>query len=108
MNNKLLEDARAAGFFIDAEGKIYSSSTLNYVNTELAKFAELQQQKWQPIETAPKDGKRFLAATTIPNHRQVIAIKSSQGIILDENLQPLYWPITHWMPLPSPPTDKDI
>ena len=44
--NKLLEDAKAAGFYIDAEGKIFSASTLNYVNEELAKFAELQQPQW--------------------------------------------------------------
>ena len=60
---------------------------------------------WNPIETAPNNGKRFLAGTIIKNHRLVIAIKNAHGIILDENLQPVYWPMTHWQPLPEPPKE---
>ena len=108
MSKKLLDDARVSGFCVVAE-VIYADEWNGIVldKNKLAKFAELQQPQWRPIETAPKDGKRFLAATTIPNHRQVIAMKSAQGIILDENLQPLYWPMTHWMPLPSPPINAE-
>ena len=93
--NKLLDDAQAAGFDVsDEQISVHGNSNDLILNDMMAKFAALQQPQWQPIETAPKDGKRFLAATTITNHRQVIAIKTEQGIILDENLQPLYWPMT--------------
>ena len=111
--SKLLDDAKAAGFYVDINGIItvgaglWKNTRNKPLNEKLAKFAALQQPKWQPIETAPKDGKRFLASTTITNHRQVIAIKTAQGIILDENLQPLYWPMTNWMPLPKPPTNTE-
>ena len=59
--------------------------------------------QWQPIETAPRDGKRFLCATIIPNHRLVIAMRGVAGILLDEDCQPLPFPMTHWMPLPARP-----
>ena len=104
--SKLTDDAKAAGFYVSDEGFIFSFDGFN-INSKLAKFAELQQPQWQPIETSPKDGKRFLAATTITYHRQVIAIKTAQGIILGENLQPLHWPMTNWMPLPSPPINTE-
>jgi len=63
--------------------------------------------KWQPIETAPKDGSGFLAVVegfiyTCCWHRTrlcwVDGGPAYMTIASDE--QP-----THWMPLPAPPTD---
>lgn len=59
--------------------------------------------EWQPIETAPKDGRRFLAYVPIEGHRLVIAMYSRQGLILNESLQPMPFPAFYWMPLPAPP-----
>ena len=61
--------------------------------------------KWQPIETAPKDGKRILAwqktwymvNTCHWSDNTNCWIKA--GVKLEH---PDLWP-THWMPLPKPP-----
>ena len=42
MNNKLLEDAREAGFCVSDEGRIHYYYGFN-INSQLARFAELQQ-----------------------------------------------------------------
>jgi hypothetical protein len=59
--------------------------------------------EWQKIETAPKDGRRFLVYVPIDGHRLVIAMYSRQGLLLDESIKPMAFPASHWMPLPSPP-----
>jgi hypothetical protein len=76
---------------------------------------------WQPIETAPKDGTHILLWwRTCPDHPSVGAWD------VDEEFEdrPTHWPspvegwrcegddiipknqhdVTHWMPLPAPPT----
>lgn len=59
--------------------------------------------QWQPIETSPRDGTRFLAFVGGQWHgvEQVI-VKYSSDTYLGYNNTP--WQPTHWMPLPSPPT----
>jgi hypothetical protein len=61
--------------------------------------------EWQPIDTAPKDGRRFLAYVPIEGHRLVIAMYSRQGLLLNENCQPMPYPATEWMPLPARPVN---
>ena len=74
--------------------------------------------KWQPIETAPKDGTRvdlwlrvhasprsfgFSDAFRVPEgYFQDGVWGHSQGGSFRELYQPY---ITHWMPLPEPPED---
>jgi len=65
--------------------------------------------KWQPIETAPKDGTHFLAYwpehDLDPHMKQYHVCHYAHGAI---------WPCwiteddlpTHWMPLPPPPTNE--
>ena len=65
--------------------------------------------KWQPIDTAPKDGKPFLAAPTKKNHSIFVAIwLDADHPDVDEagwydhwNFDPVEF--THWMPLPHKP-----
>ena len=79
--------------------------------------------EWQPIETAPMDGSMVLLygpKQMIPN----VGIKEKYLIITDRFSHPDnkngsyrgyigwgkfnegYWPATHWMPLPQPPTEQ--
>lgn len=76
--------------------------------------------QWQPIETAPKDGTRFLVYARIepadrrflPNHFYAVAWFESGGQRHKPFLKadfgaghygPKLDEITHWMPLPEPP-----
>lgn len=58
---------------------------------------------WQPIDTAPTDGKWFLAFVPIKGHRLVMALCSRDGLLLNENLQPLTFMATEWHALPAKP-----
>ena len=73
--------------------------------------------KWQPIETAPKDGTWFLGYTP----RKIHGRKTSEnGSIISYRYwsdgSPPYWfsnmngwpQPTHWMPLPEPPTGEQL
>ena len=60
---------------------------------------------WAPIETAPTNGKSFLAFIPIKGHRLVIAFYSKQGVLLNENCIPIYYPASLWHPLPARPGD---
>ena len=67
--------------------------------------------EWQPIETAPKDGRWlivFAEGATVPEVAKWGKIKGETGWCdpdIDE-FQPV-WNVTHWMPLPAPPTQGD-
>ena len=64
---------------------------------------------WQPIETAPKDGRRFLAYD--PSLFGVcIAEWANGGWYVNQESQDGFGfhhlPLTYWMPLPEPPDRK--
>lgn len=71
--------------------------------------------KWQPIETAPKDGTPVLLGRFAPGcllDGRVSVDKWSlpedgRGWIGFGKFNPEYWPATHWMPLPPPPTQEN-
>lgn len=62
--------------------------------------------EWQPIETAPRDGTEIL---TIRENGYI-----AKGVWYDnpfgrtdtviENASGKWWSVTHWMPLPPPPS----
>ena len=76
------------------------------VNNLPAIIAALRAQEWQPIETAPRDGTRFLgmfqnaeiSRVTWWSSRQ--AAQHGNGWVFSQN--GLTTP-THWRPLPTPP-----
>ena len=66
--------------------------------------------KWQPIETAPKDGTVvifyapggiFMAPSTEPKQ----ASREERRKLAESGAWPNHqlWKVTHWMPLPPPP-----
>ena len=70
--------------------------------------------EWQPIETAPKDGTKIILGRFVKNcqegrsphveidfwHRLPVVGYEGFGKFNDK-----YWPPTHWMPLPAPPSN---
>lgn len=89
----------------------------------MANPADRQTTVWRPIETAPRDGTEFLAAT---NHGRVMVLSAPQSAA--HGARYLWWRVsgrdgaipiedthapgsfkpdatlaTHWMPLPEPP-----
>ena len=59
---------------------------------------------WRPIETAPI-GPRILGLVPIKNHRLIIVLLTKGGLWLDEQLHPMPYLPTHWLPLPAPPSE---
>lgn len=72
--------------------------------------------EWQPIETAPKDGTRFLATggglgsdIDFASYNDLVGCWDTTNFTLDDtDHEPEgYSRPTHWMPLPSPPSQPD-
>lgn len=69
-------------------------------------------EKWLPIETAPKDGTKILVWTGMGHsvavwevqkyHRKPIPYWRTQNLGMRVTMDRAYQP-THWMPLPDPP-----
>jgi hypothetical protein len=59
---------------------------------------------WQPIETAPKDGREILGAVGQSYQGGVVVIQWSDGLDAWLDWDRDFWEPTHWMPLPAPPT----
>lgn len=73
----------------------------------------MNEMKWQPIETAPKDGTHIIAwrATAKPPHCESMYFvpydEDGNGLwhwVQDGDSPSENFP-THWMPLPPPPED---
>lgn len=66
-----------------------------------------QIAKWEPIETCPKDGTRFLAITDY-GKMCVMRFSGVETIVRDTTCRRCggfgLGGLTHWMPLPTPPT----
>ena len=58
--------------------------------------------EWQPIETAPKDNRLFLAFA--PEGCRILIVRGSILTNMMHASAPahLKFPATHWMPLPEP------
>lgn len=64
--------------------------------------------EWQPIETAPKDGTRVLAANSggaawVAHFRDASEPPTYKEGWTRFNCSDVGWSPTHWMPLPKPP-----
>ena len=80
----------------------------------LSSPASKAESGWRPIETAPKDGTRVLVARFAPKpqHRNgYMCVDWWRDRERDDvsytgfgGFNNHYWPATHWMPLPTPPS----
>ncbi len=59
---------------------------------------------WQPIETAPKDGSEVLVWGT--SHVYLAWFENGEWWI--SHRAHVHAPVTHWMPLPAPPSDEPM
>jgi len=72
-----------------------------------ALLAERQCRRWQPIETAPKDGTEIMCALYLWNDEskgygyELVSWDGEEWCSEDNAI----YPPTHWMPLPSPPSE---
>lgn len=68
---------------------------------------ERDAARWQPIETAPRDGALLLLACSNWPHSEVLGkpVPIKVGGYWDGrwNVFGASWEPTHWMPLPAPP-----
>lgn len=67
----------------------------------------VSEDRWQPIETAPKDGSKFLAwrrHSTIP----LIVLYNAEYDQYECNDGHLVFSLTHWMPLPKAPAMEEV
>ena len=72
----------------------------NALETELATLKA--ENKWQPIETAPKDEAVFLAWRKHATHPLMVRYEPSYDWFANYDGEHVY-DLTHWMPLPKPP-----
>lgn len=94
---------------IDSEGG-YDVESINYLITNAP---TIQRDGWQPIETAPKDGKNYLfyrkgiintarwKGDTWGGDGWSYELATNIANGFTSNLP------THWQPLPAAPTDKE-
>ena len=117
--NKLLDDAKAAGFAV--LGKqiyviCYQGEAIFYekVNKELAKFAALQQPQWIIVtEQLPEDNVDVLVKVASRWHpirimKRVNVLGERKWVNEDNSTIILEHFITHWMPLPSTPINTEV
>ena len=72
--------------------------------------AKLDKAKWQPIETAPRDGRPILVSITIPKSgdswQDVVCFNDIENQFMSGLMFIGHDFITHWMPLPDAPEQR--
>jgi hypothetical protein len=94
-------------------GDMIESSYGNWVKWEAYEGLK-KKTEWQPIETAPKDGTAIFIWLTLAGgwfKRVHWSAKVSAWVDWDHGEEAIYGydgdkNISHWMPLPKPPTTK--
>lgn len=60
--------------------------------------------EWQPIETAPKDGRHLVKLDCDRYEVDIARFRDGKPFIVGSEFHFDRGKVTHWMPLPSPPT----
>lgn len=65
---------------------------------------DVGQPRWQPIETAPRDGSTILVWFDKAERHFMLYWFNDSWCFIGGNIRPSYDP-SHWMPLPKPPKE---
>ena len=88
----------------ESHGQHFTTELCNAIDAARAAADDLPANAWQPIETAPRDGTKFLAWD---GDELLIVWWCDGGRWISDNLQQFHpgehENPTHWQPLPSPP-----
>ena len=109
MNQKLLDDARAAGFDVYINGVVFDFGNYDIAN-ELAKFSELQQPQWISVtEKLPNELQAIIAYRDADGWQVICYFFHNAFIIYDINTEKMIeaYGISHWMSTPSPPINTE-
>ncbi len=94
----------------DLWAHLHNEHGLTLLESEIYEIVRLADPGWQHIETAPKDG-TWILVTCGGQKVPAVVFWSSDFDVWIENEEapaswahPEEWPLTHWMPLPTPPT----
>lgn len=78
-----------------------------YVNEQIRKQNKMNDEtKWQPIETAPKDGSHILAASSA-GFRYIVLWDEDRSIWVRQDNETPCFP-HNWQPLPAPPRRESV
>lgn len=94
--------------FVVPEDRFHAYAELDAAADELERLQAIVERRWQPIETAPKDGTTLLVWNPTwyqGKGGQCVGVwfrpeSKWYSIEITMSIQP-----THWMPLPEPPTE---
>lgn len=90
-------------FMCSPEAYHTADETLETLSDPAAILAERDARQWQPIETAPKDGKPFFAYRS-HTPWPLLAVWNSEYAWVEDYISAEHlYGLTHWMPLPNPP-----
>jgi hypothetical protein len=81
------------------------TATIDSLKAELAEARSWTepQSAWQPIETAPRDGSRFLGWCAVPIGEEPRIVTWTRGAFYAYGVQQN---VTHWQPLPGSPISR--
>jgi len=100
---------KTATFVNEEDARLYG----HVINNLPAIIEALRAQEWQPIETAPRDGTRFILASTVVHEQPVVwhfnaarnAWVNDRGHYRPaDDMDPEVAPV--WRPLPNPPAQE--
>ena len=110
------EDCRKTGLMIHCSDPIncggmvsYYTATQMHDHFAAGVRSGMGQSQWQPIETAPKDGRSFdvwVKSTKNPDYGvRMTGVYYVQGVLCGSKFPNSSWCeyASHWMPLPTPP-----
>lgn len=112
MNDDLVERLTTKAQMIALGERIAWGSEADWLHEAAARIAELEAEvarRWQPIETAPKDGSVIVAIGAVPARGGYSIIfwdtfhEEWAGYTAEDEKRLVKFPPLHWMPLPEPP-----